>query len=50
MSPSILGLPPMASELKSISPYLQRADELQAQEPVMAYWCTSLTTIHIQYP
>ncbi|KAF7311047.1 hypothetical protein HMN09_00648200 [Mycena chlorophos] len=26
--------------LKSISPYLQRADELRTQDPVVAYWCT----------
>jgi vacuolar protein sorting-associated protein VTA1 len=40
MSPSILGLPPVSPELKSIVPYLQRADELQVQDPIMAYWCT----------
>ncbi|KIM71758.1 hypothetical protein PILCRDRAFT_830160 [Piloderma croceum F 1598] len=39
MSPSILGLPPVSPELKSIVPYLQRADELQVQDPLMAYWC-----------
>jgi vacuolar protein sorting-associated protein VTA1 len=32
----------MSPELKSISPYLQRADELQTKEPVMAYWCMSV--------
>jgi len=39
MSSSILGLPPVSPELKSIVPYLQRADELQVQDPIMAYWC-----------
>ncbi|KAJ7070874.1 Vta1 like-domain-containing protein [Mycena amicta] len=33
-------LPPTPVSLKPISPYLQRADELRAQEPVIAYWCT----------
>jgi vacuolar protein sorting-associated protein VTA1 len=35
----LLGLPPITSELKSTAPYLQRADELKSQDPVMAYWC-----------
>lgn len=42
-APQLLGLPPMSSDLKSILPYLQRADELKQKDPVMAYWCTSLT-------
>ncbi|KAJ7103362.1 Vta1 like-domain-containing protein [Mycena belliarum] len=35
-----MALPPTPAALKSISPYLQRADELRAKEPVIAYWCT----------
>ncbi|KAJ7808240.1 Vta1 like-domain-containing protein [Mycena olivaceomarginata] len=35
-----MALPPTPVALKSISPYLQRADELRAQEPIIAYWCT----------
>ena len=35
----LLGLPPVTPELKSINPYLQRADELKSQDPIMAYWC-----------
>jgi vacuolar protein sorting-associated protein VTA1 len=35
----LLGLPPIPPELKSIAPYLQRADELKSQDPIMAYWC-----------
>ncbi|KAJ7492463.1 Vta1 like-domain-containing protein [Mycena latifolia] len=31
---------PTPAPLKSISPYLQRADELRAKEPIIAYWCT----------
>jgi vacuolar protein sorting-associated protein VTA1 len=34
-----LGLPPITPELKSIAPYLQRADELKSQDPIIAYWC-----------
>ncbi|KAL0951568.1 hypothetical protein HGRIS_008250 [Hohenbuehelia grisea] len=39
-APRLLGLPPISPELKAISPFLQRADELQKQDPIMAYWCT----------
>jgi vacuolar protein sorting-associated protein VTA1 len=35
----LLGLPLVPPELKQIAPYLQRADELKQQEPIMAYWC-----------
>ncbi|KAJ6604821.1 Vta1 like-domain-containing protein [Mycena vulgaris] len=35
-----MALPPAPAALKSLSPYLQRADELRAKEPVIAYWCT----------
>ncbi|TFK36974.1 Vta1 like-domain-containing protein [Crucibulum laeve] len=38
-SQRLLGLPPVSSELKPITPYLQRADELKTQEPIVAYWC-----------
>ncbi|KAF8560045.1 DUF605-domain-containing protein [Imleria badia] len=34
-----LGLPPISVTLKSIAPYLQRAEELVEPEPVVAYWC-----------
>ncbi|KAG1813304.1 Vta1 like-domain-containing protein [Suillus subaureus] len=34
-----LGLPPVSTGLKSIAPYLQRAEELVNQQPVVAYWC-----------
>lgn len=34
-----LGLPPVSTGLKSIAPYLQRAEELVDQQPVVAYWC-----------
>ncbi|KAE9398456.1 DUF605-domain-containing protein [Gymnopus androsaceus JB14] len=34
-----LGLPPVPPPLKSLSPYLQRADELHQKEPIIAYWC-----------
>ncbi|KZT05846.1 DUF605-domain-containing protein [Laetiporus sulphureus 93-53] len=36
---SIKSLPPVPPELKSISPYLQRAEELASQDAVVAYWC-----------
>ena len=36
---SIQSLPPLPSSLKPVSPYVQRASELKAQDPVMAYWC-----------
>jgi vacuolar protein sorting-associated protein VTA1 len=35
----LASLPPITPELKSINPYLQRADELKSQDPIMAYWC-----------
>jgi len=35
----LFGLPPISPELKSIASYLQRADELKSQDPIMAYWC-----------
>ena len=37
----VLSLPPVPSELKSIAPYLQRADEVASSDPVISYWCTS---------
>ncbi|KAJ3501776.1 hypothetical protein NLJ89_g9188 [Agrocybe chaxingu] len=39
MSSAILGLPPVPPELKAITPYLQRAEELKKQDPIIAYWC-----------
>ncbi|KAI0031421.1 Vta1 like-domain-containing protein, partial [Vararia minispora EC-137] len=38
-SQSFLGLPPIPTELKSITSFIQRADELKTQDPVVAYWC-----------
>ncbi|KAJ7786487.1 Vta1 like-domain-containing protein [Mycena metata] len=35
-----MALPPTPAPLKSVFPYLQRADELRAKEPIIAYWCT----------
>jgi len=34
-----LGLPPIPPDLKVITSLLQRADELQVQDPVVTYWC-----------
>ncbi|KDR85472.1 hypothetical protein GALMADRAFT_362969 [Galerina marginata CBS 339.88] len=39
MSSSILGLPPVPPELKAVTPYLQRAEELKNQDPIVSYWC-----------
>ncbi|KAF9015645.1 Vta1 like-domain-containing protein [Cyathus striatus] len=39
MPPQLLGLPPISPELKPITPYLQRAEELKSQDPIIAYWC-----------
>ncbi|KAH9486495.1 Vacuolar protein sorting-associated protein VTA1-like protein [Psilocybe cubensis] len=39
MSASILGLPPVPPELKPITPYIQRAEELKSQDPIVSYWC-----------
>ena len=36
-----LGLSPVPTELKPILGFLQRADELRSQEPIVAYWGTS---------
>ncbi|EIN13951.1 DUF605-domain-containing protein [Punctularia strigosozonata HHB-11173 SS5] len=35
-----LGLPELPTELKSILPFLQRAEEVRKAEPVIAYWST----------
>ncbi|KAJ7619189.1 Vta1 like-domain-containing protein [Mycena polygramma] len=35
-----MSLPPIPVPLKTVAPYLQRADELRAKEPIIAYWCT----------
>ncbi|KAG6333180.1 hypothetical protein ID866_5910 [Astraeus odoratus] len=34
-----LGLPPVSVGLKTIAPFLQRAEELVEREPIIAYWC-----------
>lgn len=39
MASKALNLPPVTPELKVIGPYLQRAEEVKGQEPVIAYWC-----------
>ncbi|PCH33882.1 DUF605-domain-containing protein, partial [Wolfiporia cocos MD-104 SS10] len=36
---TFMNLPPVPPELKTVSPYLQRADELSTKEPVVSYWC-----------
>jgi vacuolar protein sorting-associated protein VTA1 len=38
---SYLGLPPIPPDLKPITPYIQRAHETRAQDPVISYWCMS---------
>lgn len=42
---SIQSLPPLPSSLKPVSPYVQRASELKAQDPVMAYWCMTIRPV-----
>lgn len=37
-----LGLLPVPPELKPILGFLQRADELKSQEPIVAYWGKSI--------
>jgi hypothetical protein len=39
MADLLAKLPPVPPSLKSITPYLQRAEELRIQDPVIAYWC-----------
>lgn len=41
MSP-ILALPPVPPELKAVSPFLSRAEELAKQDPIISYWCKDL--------
>ncbi|EKM48512.1 uncharacterized protein PHACADRAFT_132349 [Phanerochaete carnosa HHB-10118-sp] len=36
---SLLSLPPVPPELKTVTPFLQRAEELKTKDPVIAYWC-----------
>ena len=38
--PGPLGFPAVPAELKPITAFVQRADELKVSEPVVAYWCT----------
>ena len=35
-----LGLPAVPAELKPITPYLQRAEEVKATDAIISYWCT----------
>ncbi len=37
-----LSLPSVPQELKPIASYLQRAEEVKAKDPVVAYWCKPL--------
>ncbi|KAL0579437.1 hypothetical protein V5O48_002543 [Marasmius crinis-equi] len=39
-----LKLPAVPPLLKTIAPYLQRADELYQKEPIIAYWCVYYAT------
>ena len=39
MADLLANLPPVPPSLKSITPYLQRAEELRTQDPIIAYWC-----------
>jgi vacuolar protein sorting-associated protein VTA1 len=39
MADLLANLPPVPPSLKSIAPYLQRAEELRTQDPIIAYWC-----------
>jgi len=32
-------LPPIPKEIKHLTPYFQRAQELRTRDPAMAYWC-----------
>ncbi|KAK0471705.1 Vta1 like-domain-containing protein [Armillaria novae-zelandiae] len=43
-APKLFNLPPVPPELKSLTPYLQRADELKMKEPIVAYWCAYYAT------
>ncbi|KIM47740.1 hypothetical protein M413DRAFT_208471 [Hebeloma cylindrosporum] len=36
---SIRTLPPVPPELKAVSPFLSRAEELAKQDPIISYWC-----------
>ena len=38
---SYFSLPPIPADLKPITPYIQRAHETRAQDPVISYWCMS---------
>jgi len=35
----LLGLPALPPDLKPMSAYLQRSEELRDKDPIMAYWC-----------
>jgi vacuolar protein sorting-associated protein VTA1 len=39
---SIFTLPPVPPELKAVSPFLSRAEELAKQDPIISYWCEDL--------
>jgi hypothetical protein len=40
-------LPPLPPSLKSISPFMLRAEELRKSDPVMSYWCTPISDIYV---
>jgi vacuolar protein sorting-associated protein VTA1 len=44
-----LGLPAVSAGLKSIAPYLQRAEELVDSEPVVAYWCKGIHDVQLHH-
>lgn len=45
MMPSVnINLPAVPAELKTISPYISRAQELKGKDPVIAYYCTLTPT------
>ena len=50
MPSSVLGLPSIPPPLKSIAPFLQRAEEVRSQDPVVAYWCTWGTLTILRSP
>jgi hypothetical protein len=41
--------PPVPTELKTLAPYFQRAQELRVKDAVMSYWC-SYQSFHLHIP
>jgi hypothetical protein len=44
---SYLGLPSIPPDLKPMTPYIQRAHDTRAQDPVISYWCMSDIVFHL---